>query len=306
MPFAIAIHGGAGLVRRDSLTEERRAACEAALHRIITQGAEALAQGTTALDVAVDTVAALEDDPRFNAGHGAVLAADGSVELEASVMNGLDARFGAVSLVRTVRNPVRLARAVLERSPHVYVAGPNAEAFADREGLARCDNADFILPERVEQLTRARAKGRFQLDHGGGEQDVYGTVGAVVCDAHGHLAAATSTGGMTNKWPGRIGDSPLVGAGTWADGRCAASATGHGEPLAVLGAARRVATRMELLGEDLRTASQATIHDDLEGEGGLIAVDRYGNIAMPFNTAGMFRAAQREGETAQVAIWKAR
>ena len=304
MPYAIAIHGGAGLVRRDALTDERRAACEASLLRIVNHSAQALADGATALDVAVDAVAALEDDPLFNAGHGAVLASDGTIELEASVMDGESRSFGAVSLVRTVRNPVHLAREVLAHSPHLYLAGAAAEALADRRGLARCENDEFVVPERLAQLERARAAGRFQLDHGGGDQDVYGTVGAVVCDRAGALAAATSTGGMTNKWPGRIGDTPLVGAGTWADNRCAASATGHGEPLAVLGAARRVATRMELCGQDLAAAAEATIEQDLAGEGGLIAVDRSGHIAMPFNTVGMFRASASASSAPFVGIWR--
>jgi len=302
MPYAIAIHGGAGLIRRDALSDERRTACEASLRRIVRAASQSLQGGAPALDVACDAVAALEDDPLFNAGRGAVLAGDGTVELEASVM--ADGGFGAVSLVRTVRNPVRLARAVLERSPHLYLAGEAAEALATREGLARCDNADFVVPERVAQLERAREAGRFSLDHGGGDRDVYGTVGAVVCDRQGRLAAATSTGGMTNKWPGRIGDTPLVGAGTWADGRCAASATGHGEPLALLGAARRVSVRMELLGEELQEAAETTIHRDLQGEGGLIAVDGAGRIAMPFNTAGMFRAAAGEGQATRIGIWR--
>ena len=304
MPYAIAIHGGAGLIRQDALSESRRAACEASLHRIVSAGAEALAAGQPALEVAIAAVVALEDEPLFNAGHGAVLTSDGTVELEASVMDGATQRFGAASLVRTVRNPVRLAHAVLERTPHLYLAGESAEALADRVGLARVANEAFIVPERVEQLQRARAAGRFQLDHGGGEKDVYGTVGAVVCDQHGQLAAATSTGGMTNKWPGRIGDTPIVGAGTWADRTCAVSATGHGEPLARLGASRRVATRMELLGEPLTDAAHITIHQDLAGEGGLIAVDAHGQVALPFNTAGMFRASQREGESAVIGIWR--
>lgn len=304
--FAVAIHGGAGLIRKNALSDERQARCEASLHRIVRAAAAALTNGARALDVAVDTVAQLEDDPLFNAGHGAVLAADGGVELEASVMDGRTRRCGAASLVRTVRNPVRLARAVLLRSPHVYLAGDGAEALATREGLARVEPSAFVVPEREAQLLRAREKGTFQLDHGGGGGDVYGTVGAVVRDAQGALAAATSTGGMTNKWNGRIGDTPIVGAGTWADARCAVSATGHGEPLAVLGAARRVATRMELVGEDLAAAAEATVHVDLaalSGEGGLIAVDAEGHIAMPFNTAGMFRASMREGEAPLVAIW---
>ncbi len=303
MPYAIAIHGGAGLIRRAALSEPRRAACESSLHRIVATAAAELARGDSALDVATAAVVALENDPLFNAGHGAVLASDGSVELEASVMDGESRGFGAVSLVRTVRNPVRLARAVFERSPHLYLAGSAAEDLATREGLERVDNASLVVPERLAQLERARARGQFQLDHGGGEQDVYGTVGAVVRDARGRLAAATSTGGMTNKWPGRIGDTPLIGAGTWADDRCAVSATGHGEPLARLGAARRVAVRMELLGEGLKAAAEATIHQDLDGEGGLIAVDHEGRVAMPFNTAGMFRAAARDGEAPTVGIW---
>lgn len=306
MPPAIAIHGGAGLIRRDALTPERQRAALASLHRVITEGARALAQGAPALQAVIEAVVALEDDPLFNAGHGAVLAADGGIELDAAVMDG-ERRAGAVTGVRTVRNPVRLAAAVLEHTPHVLVAGHGAEALAEQLQLERVEPGYFVTPEREAQLQVARASGRFHLDHGGAERDVYGTVGAVAVDAGGHVASATSTGGMVNKRPGRVGDTPIVGAGTFAwDATAAISCTGHGEPLTTLGAAGRVSARMELLGEDLHTAAAQVIAHDLPalgGQGGLIAVDAHGNVALPFNTAGMFRAAQRGEEPPIVAIW---
>ena len=305
MPYALAIHGGAGLIRRASLTAERESACLSALREIAASASALLEAGAPALDAVVEAVAQLEDSPLFNAGRGAVLAHDGTVELDAAVMDG-ERRAGAVTLVRTVRHPVRLARAVMEHTPHVFLAGEGADALAADVGLERVDPAYFVVPERVAQWEKARGSGRFHLDHGGGDRDVYGTVGAVACDRHGHVAAATSTGGMVNKRPGRVGDTPVIGAGTFAWNRtCAVSGTGHGEPFVRLGVAGRVSARMELLGEDVDTAAHAVLVDlqAVEGQGGLIAVDASGRLTMPFNTGGMFRAAVQDGRTPVVAIW---
>ncbi len=305
MSWAVAIHGGAGLVRRASLSEAREQACRRSLDAIVRLAGEQLAGGASALDAAIAAVVAFEDDPLFNAGRGAVLTSRGVAELDASVMDGRDRRAGAVTGVLTVRHPVLLARAVMERTPHVLLVG--GEDLADEVGLERVDPSWFVVPERVEQLERAVAAGRFQLDHGGVDKDVYGTVGAVCCDLEGHVAAATSTGGMVNKRPGRVGDTPIVGAGTFAwDETCAVSCTGHGEAFMRTVGAARVSARMELGGLGLEEAAHRVIHQDLAGvggQGGLIAVDRHGRVALPFNTGGMFRASLQPGAEPVVAIW---
>jgi isoaspartyl peptidase/L-asparaginase-like protein (Ntn-hydrolase superfamily) len=307
MGFTIAVHGGAGLIRRHSLTPEREEACRAALRAALGIGAAILASGGAALDAVVAAVVALEEDPLFNAGRGAVLAADGGIELDAAIMDGRTRAGGAVAGVRTVRNPVLLARAVAERTPHVLLVGDGAEAFAREIGAQTVDPAWFRTPERVEQLAQAHAEERVSLDHGGADVDVYGTVGAVACDAAGHVAAATSTGGMVNKRAGRVGDTPILGAGTFAwDRTCAVSGTGHGEPFVQLGAAARVSARMELEGRTLEEAARLVVHadlPDLRGEGGIIAVDARGEVALVFNTAGMFRGYVRDGGPPQVEIW---
>ncbi|MBX2798698.1 MAG: isoaspartyl peptidase/L-asparaginase [Myxococcales bacterium] len=307
MPFAVAIHGGAGLIRRSSLTPERQERCLVSLRRITISAAEALEQGASALDVAIGAVVALEDDPLFNAGHGAVLASHGEAELDAAVMEGTHRAAGAVAAARTPRNPVQLAHAVMVHTPHVLLAAEGADALAEELRIPQVDPSYFVVEARREQLQRARASGRFHLDHGGADKDVYGTVGAVACDATGAVAAATSTGGMVNKRPGRVGDTPVIGAGTFAwNDTCAVSGTGHGEPFLRLGVASRVSARMELAGESLATAAEHVIHRELpgvEGQGGLVAVDAQGNLALPFNTAGMFRGWARQGQPPDVAIW---
>jgi beta-aspartyl-peptidase (threonine type) len=307
MGYTIAVHGGAGLIRRHSLTPEREEACREGLRAALAAGSAVLSTGGSALDAVVAAVVALEENPLFNAGRGAVLAADGSIELDAAIMDGRTRAGGAVAGVRTVRNPVLLARAVAERTPHVLLVGEGAESFAGEIGLERVDPDWFRTPERVEQLEQARAEERVSLDHGGGSVDVYGTVGAVACDAHGHVAAATSTGGMVNKRAGRVGDTPILGAGTFAwDHTCAVSGTGHGEPFVKLGAAARVSARMELEGRTLDEAARLVMHADLpelRGEGGLIAVDARGEVVLVFNSAGMFRGFVRDGGPPQVDIW---
>jgi len=304
--WSIAVHGGAGLIRRASLTEAREAACREGLRRAIEIGAEVLAAGGDALDAAVAAVVVLEDDPHFNAGRGAVLAAGGAVEHDAAVMAG-DRRAGAVGLSTVAKNPVRLARAVMDHTPHVMMVGPGADALARQVGLECVQREWFVVPERVAQYEQAAAKGSFTLDHGSDDKDVYGTVGAVACDASGSVAAATSTGGMVNKRRGRLGDTPVIGAGTfaWSD-TCAVSGTGHGEPFIRLGVGARVSAYMELQGLDLEAAAARVVYHDLEyldGVGGLVAVDAEGRVTLPFNTAGMFRGWQRQGEPLEVAVW---
>jgi beta-aspartyl-peptidase (threonine type) len=307
--FTLAIHGGAGLTYKGSLSVERETACEASLRRVLALGAEILRAGGSALDAVEAAVVALEDDPLFNAGRGAVLANDGTVELDAAIMDGSTRKAGAIAGSRTVRNPIRLARAVMEGTPHVMLVGEGADRYAVERGLPTEPLSYFVVPERVAQLERARAAHQFSLasPQPDKDRDVYGTVGAVALDQHGHLAVATSTGGMTNKRPGRVGDSPIVGAGTYAwDETVAVSGTGHGEPFVRLGVAHRVSALVELLGLDVAAAAERVIHQDLPllgGRGGLVAVDRRGGFAMPFNTAGMFRGVVRDGSSPEVAIW---
>jgi len=300
MPFTIAVHGGAGLARRHSLTPEREQACRAGLRDALRAGADVLAGGGTALDAVVAAVVSLEENPLFNAGRGAVLAADGSIELDAAVMDGRSRAGGAVAGVRTVRNPVRLARAVMERTPHVLLIGEGAEILAAEVGLERVDPSFFRTAERVEQLERIRGEQQAKLD-------AYGTVGAVARDEGGHVAAATSTGGTVNKRPGRVGDTPVLGAGTFAwDRTCAVSGTGHGEPFVRLGVGARVSALMELAGLSLAEAARRVIHRDLPevgGDGGLVAVDSTGEVALELNSAGMFRGWLRDGGEPQVEIW---
>ncbi|MEZ4241081.1 MAG: isoaspartyl peptidase/L-asparaginase [Myxococcota bacterium] len=303
MAYALAVHGGAGLIRADSLSPAREAACREALVRALAAGEAVLRRGGAALDAVTAAVVVLEDDPVFNAGRGAVLCADGSVELDAAVMDGRTRAAGAVAAAKTPRNPVMLARAVMERTPHVLVVGAGADVLAAELGLSLAARAWFVTPEREAQLAAATG---VTLDHDA-KADVYGTVGAVAADRDGHVAAATSTGGMTGQRPGRVGDTPVIGAGTWAwDRTCAVSGTGHGEPFVRLGVGQRISALCELAGLDLAAAAERVIREELpglEGRGGVIAVDGQGNVAMPFNTAGMFRGSVREGEAPVVAIW---
>jgi len=304
---ALVVHGGAGLVRRDSLSTEREERCRAGLLRAVEAGRLVLEDGGSALDAAVASVVVLEDDPVFNAGRGAVLGSGGRVELDAAVMDGRGRRAGAIGGATVPRNPIALARAVMDQTPHVLLVGEGADALAREVGLELADRSWFVTRERLQQYTEVAAAGGFQLDHGGDGKDVYGTVGATACDGLGGVAAATSTGGMVNKRSGRLGDSPVIGAGTFAwDATCAVSGTGHGEPFLRLGVAGRVSARMEMLGEGLSEAAQRVIHEDLDalsGLGGLIAVDGQGRVAMPFNTGGMFRAWWRQSGGAGTAIW---
>ncbi|MBW2282639.1 MAG: isoaspartyl peptidase/L-asparaginase, partial [Deltaproteobacteria bacterium] len=250
-----------------------------------------LARGGPALEAAVEAVAVLEDCPALNAGRGAVLRSDGSVALDAAVMDGLERRAGGVAAVRRLRNPVRAALAVLERSPHVLLASAEAEAFAIGQGLEPAGDEWLITPQRSAQLERARAAAMTLLDHDG-EEDGAGTVGAVARDAAGHLAAATSTGGMTNALPGRVGDSPVPGAGIWADdATCAVSGTGEGEIFLRCAFAHEVDALLRLGGRPLQDACDLALArvEALGGRGGCAAIDARGRVALPFNTFAMPR-----------------
>jgi beta-aspartyl-peptidase (threonine type) len=287
--LAIAVHGGAGTLARADLTHKSEQAFRAGLERALRAGYVALERDASSLDAVVAAVRVLEDDPLFNAGRGAVYAANGTIELDASLMEGAGLRAGAVAGVRHVRSPIELARLVLERSPHVMLAGQGAEEFALEQGMAPVPNSFFATEHRRLELER--------ILHGEqltGPESLMGTVGAVALDQVGNLAAATSTGGLTGKRWGRVGDSPIIGAGTYAaNDACAVSATGHGEYFIRLAVAHEIASLMRHRGLDVRDAAGAVLDrvGEFGGYGGVIALARDGSIAMPFNSEGMLRGA---------------
>ena len=287
---AIAIHGGAGTLAPADLTPENERAYRAGLGRALRAGFTVLDSGGSALDAAVSAVRVLEDDPLFNAGRGAVVAANGLHELDASVMDGRELKAGAVTGVRHVRSPIELARLVMERSPHVMLAGTGAEEFALEQGMQPVPNSHFATDRRRLELDRM-LQGQLEA----GRESLMGTVGAVALDAAGNLAAATSTGGMTGKKWGRVGDSPIIGAGTYAaNDCCAVSATGHGEFFIRAAVAHEIASLMRYRGLGVVEAADEVVMQQLVrlgGSGGVIAVGRDGSIAMPFNSEGMLRGA---------------
>lgn len=304
----IAIHGGAGTIARASISPEQQARYRAALEAVLLDAQARLAAGAAALDVVVEAVRQLEECPLFNAGFGSVYTAEGRHELDACVMRGSDLAVGAVAGVRTLRNPVLAARAVLEGGGPVLLIGPGAESFAAERGCETVVPEWFDTPERWRQLQAALAASVVVLDHSAplDERQKFGTVGAVALDAAGHLAAATSTGGMTNKRPGRVGDSPIAGAGCYAnDATVAVSCTGVGEAFIRGLAAYDVSALMDYAGLPLHEAARRVVMDKLPllgGEGGLIAVDRHGNVSLPFNSEGMYRGWARVGEAPVSAI----
>ena len=296
---AIAVHGGAGDLPQRELTDERERAYHAGLTRALEAGGAVLARGGSSLDAVVAAVQVLEQDTLFNAGRGSVMAANGLCELDASLMEGRHLRAGAVTGLRHVRSPIGLARLVMERSPHVMLSGEGAEEFALEQGLEPVANRHFVTERRQRELEQA-------LHEGIGTSaaapatvltDAFpkGTVGAVALDAHGDLAAATSTGGMTAKRWGRVGDSPIIGAGTYAaNDCCAVSATGHGEFFIRAAVAHEIASLVRYAGLDVVAAAERVVHQQLVrmgGEGGVIAIGRDGRIAMPYNSKGMLRGS---------------
>ena len=305
--FALAIHGGAGTIARASLTPDDEKQYRAALEEALAIGYDLLHGGAAALDAVEAAVRSLEDCPLFNAGRGAVFTHDGHHELDAAIMDGHRCLAGAVAGARQVQNPIRVARLVMEKTEHVLLGYPGADELAREYGLPLQPVEYFFTQKRYDQLQDALASGRMQLDHAADPNWKKGTVGAVARDQHGHLAAATSTGGMTNKRYSRIGDTPLIGAGTWADARCAISCTGNGEYFIRAVAAYDVACLLEYKGLSLEEACRVVVQDKLApvgGEGGLIAVDAAGNVTMPFNSEGMYRASRTEGTAATVSIYK--
>ncbi len=313
--WSLALHGGAGLIARNSLSDDEIARATAGMDAALDAGIAVLTRGGSALDAVTETIVALEEWPHFNAGRGSVLAAHGQAELDAAVMSG-DRRAGAVAACRTTRNPVRLARAVLDDGLHVFLAGPGADAWARDQGLEQVEPAFFVTPHRVAQLERVRRTGDVVLDHDTVDQDTpsedgaVGTVGAVALDLQGTLAAGNSTGGMANKRAGRVGDTPVIGAGTWAWNRtCAVAATGHGEPFIRVAASHRVSDLVELSGLSLAAAATQVLEEvrELGGSGGLIAIDPSGTVVMPFNSGGMYRATasgrEEDERSRSIDIW---
>ncbi len=299
MDFALAVHGGAGTIRRDATTASRTPSYHEGLRRALAAGCDILAASGSALDAVTRTVAALEDDPLFNAGRGSVFTAAGTQEMDASVMDGRDHRAGAVAGICGPRNPILAARAVMEHSHHVLLIGEGALAFCREHQVVFAEPGYFYTATRWRELQDA-------LEGRGRDATGQGTVGAVARDRDGNLAAATSTGGMTGKAPGRVGDSPIIGAGTYADNAtCAVSATGHGEFFIRYGTAFEIAARLRHAGQSLQQAARAVV-DALAafgGRGGVIAVDRTGSLALPFNTDGMYRGYVRTDGTIHTAIW---
>lgn len=317
-PIAIAIHGGAGTITRENMSPEREAQFEAALREAIAAGYKVLEQGGESLDAVIAAVQVMEANPLFNAGVGAVYTYEGEHELDASIMRGDTRQAGAVAGVKTVQSPIALARAIMEQSRHVMLSGEGAAQFAREQGLAEVENSHFNSEHRYQQLqdalqrleqTKEAGDHIAQVEQQPGWNSAYnmGTVGAVALDQQGNLAAATSTGGMTAKQYGRIGDSPIIGSGTWADNEsCAVSSTGHGEYFIRYQVAADICARVRYQGKYIVEAGDEVIHDILlpaGGTGGVIIVDRHGQVHMPFNTEGMYRASQTSSQALQVGIY---
>jgi beta-aspartyl-peptidase (threonine type) len=300
--WAIAIHGGAGSMTRATMDDAGVAAHEAALRAALEAGAAVLREGGSALDAVTASVVALEDDPHFNAGRGAVFTYHGTNELDAAVMDGASRAAGAVAGVTHTRNPVTLARTVMEAGPHVFLAGAGAEEFAREHGVEQVDPDWFATEERWRQLQELKARKLGWFDDG----LKYGTVGAVACDAQGHLAAATSTGGLTGKRWNRIGDSPVIGAGTYADDRAGAvSCTGSGEQFMRVGVAHEICARMRLAGESAQGAANAVLAEvgAMRGVGGVIVVTPAGETVFAHTTPGMFRGRADSSGLCEVGIF---
>ncbi len=294
--FGLVIHGGAGTIERSKMTREREHEYRSGIERALAAGYEILKRGGSSLDATEAAVRVLEDDPHFDAGRGAVFTNVGTNELDAAVMDGKTFKAGAVACLKHIKNPVSLARLVMEKSGHVMMDGEGAEAFAKQNGVEFVDQKYFYTKERWDALEKVKAAEKSSAPGGKkfiiSDQDRHGTVGAVALDKNGNLAAATSTGGTTNKRAGRVGDSPIIGAGTYANNAtCAVSATGDGEYFIRATVGHDISALMEYRGVSLKEAAQTVLDKvaKLGGTGGLIAIDRQGNIALPFNTSGMYR-----------------
>ena len=287
--FGIVVHGGAGVM--SGLSEETRSQINAKIKESVSEAFLILENGGSSIDAVEKAVTILEDSPLFNAGRGSVYSSDEVQEMDASIMDGKKRLAGAVASVSIVKNPIKLARKVAEETDHVLLVGDGAEAFAKNAGIEIVDSSYFFHEERLQRVRNLKKNvSKFHK-----KSDKIGTVGAVALDKMGNISAATSTGGMTNKMPGRVGDSPIIGSGTWAqNGVCGVSSTGHGEYFIKYQVAREVCTRMEYLNQSLSESSSSIINElaDIGGSGGLIAIDSKGNISTPFNTKGMIRGSQ--------------
>jgi L-asparaginase / beta-aspartyl-peptidase len=327
MKIALAVHGGAGTILRSQMTPELEREYRGALEYALKAGYAILESGGSSLDAVEASVIVLEDFPLFNAGRGSVFTHEGEQEMDASIMDGSTLKAGAVAFVKNIRNPIRLARLVMERTEHVLLAGEGANQFAEQLGIETEPDEYFFTEHRWLQLQEAMAAGRIQLDHSDevqspeskvqsrdarlGTRDLglgtkpTGTVGAVACDQNGRLAAATSTGGMTNKKFGRVGDTPIIGAGNYADETVAVSCTGHGEYFMLASTAYDVAARMKYKGLDLDAAAKEAVErlTAINGEGGLIAVDKNGNVTLPFNSEGMYRGSISQSGEIEIDIY---
>jgi len=306
--FSIAIHGGAGTLVKGMMTTELEKQYKAALKEALYAGYSVLESGETSIEAVEKAVIVLEDSHLFNAGKGAVFTADETHEMDASIMNGKNLNAGAVSLISGIKNPISLAYDVMEKSEHVFLAGEGAIQFAKMNNFAIEPAAYFYDDFRHKQWLEIKDTDSFQLDHSKKKDSKFGTVGAVACDADGNIAAATSTGGMTNKRFGRVGDSPMIGAGNYANNKtCAISCTGSGEFFIRGVVAYDVACLIEHKEMSLLEAANEVIHKrilEIGGDGGLIAVDSKGNVAMPFNTEGMYRATKSSNGKEEISIYK--
>jgi L-asparaginase / beta-aspartyl-peptidase len=306
--FSIAIHGGAGTLVKGMMTTELEKQYKAALKEALDAGYSVLESGGTSVDAVEKAVIVLEDSHLFNAGKGAVFTADETHEMDASIMNGKNLNAGAVSLISGIKNPISLAYDVMEKSEHVFLAGEGAIQFAKINNFSIEPSSYFYDDFRHKQWLEIKDTDSFQLDHSNKKDSKFGTVGAVACDLDGNIAAATSTGGMTNKRFGRVGDSPMIGAGNYANNKtCAISCTGSGEFFIRGVVAYDVACLIEHKGLSLLEAANEVIHErilEIGGDGGLIAVDAKGNVAMPFNTEGMYRATKSSNGKEEISIYK--
>jgi len=316
--YALAIHGGAGTIKRENMSPEKEAEYRAKLKEALDAGYTVLEKGGSSLDAVVAAVQVMENSPLFNAGKGAVFTNEGKNEMDAAIMSGIDRNAGAVAGLTNIKNPIAAARAVMEKSDHVFMTGKGAELFASEQGLEIVDPSYFYTDFRFEQLEKVRETEKTQLDHSAllelelqdpfFKDRKFGTVGAVALDKEGNIAAATSTGGMTNKRYGRVGDVPIIGAGTYADNEtCAVSATGHGEFFIRTVVGHEIASQMRYAGKSLTEAADDVVMGQLvkiQGSGGIISIDKNGTIAMPFNSEGMYRGFRKAGEDAQVFIYK--
>ena len=323
----LVVHGGAGTILKENMTAKTEAAYRLKLTQALTAGHTLLKEGGSSEEAVVAAIKVLEDSPLFNAGKGSVYTHDETTEMDASIMRGSDLNAGAIAGVVTIKNPIEAARHVMISSEHVMLTGSGAVEFAKQHGTTIVDTSYFHNELRLNQLKKAKEKERVILDHDGEQgratpppssqtdpnkthksDDKFGTVGCVALDQHGNLAAGTSTGGMTNKRYGRVGDSPIIGAGTYADNKtCAVSATGHGEYFIRLAVAKEISAQMEHAGKSLTAAAEHVIHTKLTeigGSGGVICLDAQGNVAMPFNTLGMFRGTVNTEGKIEVRIFK--